>query len=220
MSPIAKISGWPGTVRSGSTSKRPARSAGAPAIRPPGEACTPAAQRMVLAGSSCAEDDAIDGASVTAARARASTPSPPARAGIVGEFRGKTRETRGPASTSTTRVLWVSMLRNSGGSVSLGEFGDGAGHFDAGRAGADDDEGQQRRAPRRVGFALGALEGDAECAVGSWWRPPASSGPARTAPIRRGRNRRGARRWRAPACHRPAHRRRRAARACPRHRPR
>ena len=52
------------------------------------------------------------------------------------------------------------MLRKSGGSVSLRQFGDGAGHFDAGRAGADDDESQQRRAPRRIGLALGALEGD------------------------------------------------------------
>ena len=42
----------------------------------------------------------------------------------------------------------------------LGEVGDGSRHFDAGRAGADDDEGQQRRAPRRIGLALGALEGD------------------------------------------------------------
>ena len=52
------------------------------------------------------------------------------------------------------------MLRKSGGSVSLRQVGDGAGHFDAGRAGADDDERQQRRAPRRIGLALGALEGD------------------------------------------------------------
>ena len=40
------------------------------------------------------------------------------------------------------------------------QFGDGAGEFDAGRAGADDDEGQQRGAPLRIGLALGALEGD------------------------------------------------------------
>ena len=52
------------------------------------------------------------------------------------------------------------MLRKSGGSVSLRQFGDGAGEFDAGRAGADDDEGQKRRAPRRIALALGALEGD------------------------------------------------------------
>ena len=50
------------------------------------------------------------------------------------------------------------MLRKSGGSVSLRQFGDGAGEFDAGRAGADDDEGQQRGAPCRIGLALGTLE--------------------------------------------------------------
>ena len=51
------------------------------------------------------------------------------------------------------------MLRKSGRSVSLGQFGNGAGEFDAGRTGADDDEGQKRRAPLRIGFALGAFEG-------------------------------------------------------------
>jgi hypothetical protein len=42
----------------------------------------------------------------------------------------------------------------------LRQFGDGAGEFDAGRAGADNDEGQQRRAPLRIALALGALERD------------------------------------------------------------
>ena len=42
----------------------------------------------------------------------------------------------------------------------LRQFGDGAGELDAGRAGADDDEGQQRRAPLRIGLALGAFERD------------------------------------------------------------
>ena len=41
----------------------------------------------------------------------------------------------------------------------LRQFGDGAGEFDAGRTGADDDEGQKRRAPLRIALALGALEG-------------------------------------------------------------
>ena len=46
-SPITLISGWPGTLRSGSTSTRPARSVWAPVAcaicRPSGEAATPAA---------------------------------------------------------------------------------------------------------------------------------------------------------------------------------
>ena len=39
-------------------------------------------------------------------------------------------------------------------------LGDGAGKLDAGRTGADDDEGQARGAALRIGLALGALERD------------------------------------------------------------
>ena len=92
------------------------------------------------------------------------------------------------------------------------QLGDGAGEFDAGRAGADDDEGQQRRAPLPDRSRARRARRRAGCAAGSWWRPRASSGRARTAPIRRGRNRRGARRWREPACRRARRRRPRAAR--------
>ena len=42
----------------------------------------------------------------------------------------------------------------------LREFGDGAGKFDAGRAGADDDKGQKCGALFRIAFAFGSLEGD------------------------------------------------------------
>ncbi len=53
MSPIAKISGWPGSVQSGLTSTRPARSVAAPvrsaSCRASGEAATPAAQMRVRA---------------------------------------------------------------------------------------------------------------------------------------------------------------------------
>ena len=100
----------------------------------------------------------------------------------------------------------------------LRQLGDGAGELDAGRAGADDDEGQQRRAPLPDRSRARRARRRPGCAAAAWWRPPASSGPARTAPIRHGRNRHAARRWRAPACRRAAHRRRRAARACPRRR--
>ena len=51
------------------------------------------------------------------------------------------------------------MLRKSGAQRVLRQLGDGAGEFDAGRTGADDDEGQKRRAPLRIGLALGAFEG-------------------------------------------------------------
>ncbi len=52
MSPIANTSGWPGTVQSGFTVMRPARSVSTPdrsaSIFASGEACTPAAQIRVL----------------------------------------------------------------------------------------------------------------------------------------------------------------------------
>ena len=54
MSPTTNTSGWPGSVRSGFTEIRPARSTGAPvwSLRtfPSGLACTPAAHTLVVAG--------------------------------------------------------------------------------------------------------------------------------------------------------------------------
>ena len=53
MSPTTNTSGWPGSVRSGLTPIRPARSSGAPdcsaSVLPSGLACTPAAQILVTA---------------------------------------------------------------------------------------------------------------------------------------------------------------------------
>ena len=42
----------------------------------------------------------------------------------------------------------------------LCQFGNGAGEFDAGRTGPDNDKRQPCRAPLRIGFALGTFEGD------------------------------------------------------------
>ena len=49
MSPMAKISGWPGIVRSGSTTSRPPRPVGLPIVRASGSAVTPVAQIVVWA---------------------------------------------------------------------------------------------------------------------------------------------------------------------------
>jgi hypothetical protein len=49
------------------------------------------------------------------------------------------------------------MERNSSRSVPR-ELGDLAGHLDAGRAGADDDEGEQCPAPPRIRLGFGVLE--------------------------------------------------------------
>ena len=50
MSPRTKTFGCPGRLRSGSTSTRPARSVGTPSALPSGEAATPVAHRITLAG--------------------------------------------------------------------------------------------------------------------------------------------------------------------------
>jgi len=47
----------------------------------------------------------------------------------------------------------------------MGKLGDGPGKLDAGRTAADDDEGQQRGARRRVGLPLGLLEGEKQPAA-------------------------------------------------------
>ena len=74
MSPTANTSGWPGSVRSGSTAMRPARSSSAPlasaSLAASGDACTPAAQIVVWASIR----DVLPSASVTSTPA-ASTPT-------------------------------------------------------------------------------------------------------------------------------------------------
>ena len=50
------------------------------------------------------------------------------------------------------------------GEGSVGEIGDGAGHLDASRAAADDDEGQQRALALGIGLQLGGLEGEQDLA--------------------------------------------------------
>ena len=58
-----------------------------------------------------------------------------------------------------------SKRRKSRSSALAGELGDRTGELDSGRAGADDDEGQQRRALGIVGTGLGQLEGDQDAAA-------------------------------------------------------
>src|ERR1035438_2972987 len=80
---MTKISGWPGTVRSGSTITRPARSSGAPVrwetIFPNSEASTPAAHSTVFAGMRSTESPVrtvtpARSKPVTVERVRARTP--------------------------------------------------------------------------------------------------------------------------------------------------
>src|ERR1700694_5995000 len=115
VSPMAKISGWPDTVRSGRTCRRPARSASAPSHSAAGEARTPAAQIRVLA-------------------CRGWLPCP-APSGL---------------NQHDARLVGIDMAEVGRQRV-LRQFGNGAGEFDAGWAGADNDEGQKCRAPLRIG---------------------------------------------------------------------
>ena len=75
VSPTTKISGWPGTDRSGSTMTRPARSAATPSQRAAGEASTPAAHRIVPASITLSPMlTALAVIAVTAVPRRTSTP--------------------------------------------------------------------------------------------------------------------------------------------------
>ena len=195
VSPMTKTSGWPGTREIG----RDDDAAGAI-----GRGAEPVAGRRghdaggpddgARLDALGAERDAVGSRSaVTGAPSRTSTPScssdrfapPPTATGANGGSR------RGPASTSTMRALRGSMVRKSAGERALGELGDGAGHLDAGRAAADDDEGQQARALGGVGLGLGALEGEQDAAAQLGRVVDRLQARARRPPSRRGRNRRG-----------------------------
>jgi hypothetical protein len=58
------------------------------------------------------------------------------------------------------RARDVSIDRNSSRSVWPRDLGQGAGEFDAGRSAADEHEREQLALPRRIGLALGFLEGE------------------------------------------------------------
>ena len=98
---------------------------------------------------------------MTASPSITSTPRLFQRALRIGrEIVGKARQhARACLDQHDARLARIDMAEVARQRV-LCEIGDGAGEFDAGRAGADDDEGEQRRAPLRIGLALGALEGD------------------------------------------------------------
>ncbi len=77
---------------------------------------------------------------------------------------GKTRQHAGSGlDQDDARLVGVDVAEVGRQGV-LREFGDGAGKFDAGRAGADNDKGQQRRPPFRIALAFGAFEGHQDTA--------------------------------------------------------
>ena len=176
MSPSAKTSGWPGSVRSGSTVTRPARSSSAPVSSPSWparlEAVTPAAQTTVRAGtlgvplrrrSSRLGVDADHHpagehghAEPLAASAR---PSPRATAGRssstrsrgldeqdAGRRAGRSRGSRGAGCRAASSAIWPAISTPVGPAP-------------------DDHEGEPARRAAGVGLELGRLEGAEEAAA-------------------------------------------------------
>ena len=120
---------------------------------------------------------------------------------------GYAASTRGPPSSSSTRLLRGIDVAEVVGHVLLGDVADGAGQFHAGGAAAD-----HHKIQRRMPAVLHA------CAVRPVQRPAAPGGEfrsrlrstsvqARTEPTLRARNRSGWPRWPAPGSHRRSARR-------------
>ena len=125
MSPNASTSRCPVTVRSGSTTMRPARSTSVPAAsasrRASGDAATPAAQIFVRAAIRSPEASVIPSASISVTMLPRSgvTPSDRScRSALAESLSPYAARTRSPASTSRTRALRVSTSRYSRGSTS------------------------------------------------------------------------------------------------------
>ncbi len=124
MSPTAKTSGWPGSVRSGSTLIRPARSTSAPhasaSLPASGDACTPAAQITVRAAmrsvvpSFRVTSTPSASTPVTRAPIRSSTPrSPSSRAAARDRLCPNVASGSSPPSTMITRIVVGSKVRKS-----------------------------------------------------------------------------------------------------------
>ena len=169
MSPTAKTSGWPGSVQSGSTSIRPARSQLAPdpsaSRAASGDACTPAAQTFVRDGMR----RTVPSGPFTSTP-KASTPvtmlrhwiSTPRRSSSPAAFAREPVAEGGQDLLASVEEEHLRVGRVDPAEVALegvaGEFGDLPGDLDAGRAAADDDERQPRAAGAGVVLGLGHLE--------------------------------------------------------------
>ena len=164
---MTKISGWPGTVRSGPTTTRPTRSFSTPSHLAADEEATPAAQMMVAASRRSS--------SMVTPRASHSDTGLPRRTSTCrrssersADSLKRRREGRQHARTRFDQHD-ARVARIDGAEVvaqrDVGELGDGARHLHARRAGADHDEGEE--APARLGIVglLGLLEGRQDAAA-------------------------------------------------------
>ena len=168
MSPSAKISGWPGSDRSGSTGRGPPRSSSAPGAlgqqlrqRRGGDAGGPDDVACRSARSRRRRTSVTDRASrpTIVLPVRTVTPSRSSdRRAFSDSSGGKAARMRRPASISRIARRAGSMRAEVGAQRVAGDLGDRAGQLDAGRPAADDDErepGARRRSGR---LELGGLE--------------------------------------------------------------
>ena len=164
-SPTTEISGWSGTLRSGSTTTRPARSSVAPVPRassaPSGEPATPAAQITVCAASRWLVV-AAPSRDLVGRRRRHRSPSPSSRCARRRRGASAARARAPTASARRRRGCAAALDQDHAADASnrcggtrrqrvLGDLGHRAGHLDAGRAAADDDEGEPGVARGGVG---------------------------------------------------------------------
>ena len=176
MSPTTCTSGWPGSVRSGSTATRPARSTSAPdcspRIRPSGLACTPAAQIFVAAlirrdlAVGVLDLDAV-GVDVGHHRAELDLDADLVElaAGAAAELLAERRQHVGGGVEQDDAGGGRVDAAEVAAQGAVGELGDLAGHLHPGGAGADDDEGEQPvDLLLRLG-ELGQLEGAEDAAA-------------------------------------------------------
>ena len=175
-SPITKISGWPGIVRSGPTRTRPARSVSAPVARrdDPRRTTTPDARRPERGPGrdSFGRPSAI----VDRHRSLVDVDDPGLRPDLDAEplelaLRGADRS--GGYGGRIRSIASTRMIRASPGRIApevalervVGDLAERARELDAGRPAADHDERHPFAASRRVGLALGGLEGDQDPAA-------------------------------------------------------
>ena len=161
MSPTTKTSGWPGQRevglhrrpgRPGRAARRTARRAGVPSGRP----ATPAAQTLVTASiRRCVPSRVLDvdaGASTSSTIAPSCTSMPSSSSALGGLRAEPARRTAAEHRGSRRRRARSARVRGVDAAEvpaqrAAGQLGDLAGHLDAGRAGADHDEGEQPRRP-------------------------------------------------------------------------
>ena len=219
MSPMAKTSGWPGSVRCGCTVMRPARSTSTSVARGLGQRARPAARparprpRPSCARGSCARRrrslTCTVSPSMWSTRPSSSTVTP-RRFERARRLVGELRHVRRQHAVAALDEDHLRLARVDGAEVAaegvVGDLGELAGELDAGRPGADDHEGQplarappgraRARRPRRRGACAGG------CAARARW----SSCRAPRTPSRRGRSRSAARPRRRSACRRGSRR--------------